>query len=432
MMSNDEKKHTHLFSFQRLNKYFLIPFFIPIICFSTKLFSETMKTDNRKKNIKDITYDNVHTFVFLYQIIQSICLILGGLLYFVSVYKSESKIYTNELNINGEPAYNEKNKNDNIIRKIKTNRDNHYDVKKIIIVIFMPLLLIIYNMGIAYGVGHQELEKRVYFLLFIILINVFILKQEIYRHQKLALVMSLIGIIPIYISFGLYLNLYTYNIFYDILLLVGSLFYSIYLVLIKYITLNKRMSVFLLLLFQGLLSFVYTISIFIGISFIKKGDFTYIMNIFECSDINYVCISYFYFNIIIYFILNTVLQVLIFFVVYHFSPELFAISDIWDPFSDFIFITIINDEKNWLKILLNVIGYLIIGIAAFIYNEIIVCNFCGLNENTREEIHRKACDEINDRYYGDSFSINDNYNMRNFSEQYSVEDSASLELPTGN
>ena len=53
-------------------------------------------------------------------------------------------------------------------------------------------------------------------------------------------------------------------------------------------------------------------------------------------------------------------------------------------------------------------------------------------KNTREEIHRKACDEINDRYYGDSFSINDNYNIRNFSEQYSVEDSASLELPTGN
>ena len=53
----------------------------------------------------------------------------------------------------------------------------------------MPLLLIIYNMGIAYGVGHQELEKRVYFLFFITLINVFILKKQIYRHQKLALVM---------------------------------------------------------------------------------------------------------------------------------------------------------------------------------------------------------------------------------------------------
>ena len=188
-MSNDEKKYNHLFSFQRLNKYFLIPFFIPIICFSTKLFSEAMKTDDGRINIKDVSDDNVHTFVFLYQIIQSICLILGGLLYFVTVYKSESKIYINELNINSDPASNEKTKNDNIIKKIKADKGNNADAKKIIIVIFMPLLLIIYNMGIAYGVGHQELEKRVYFLFFITLINVFILKKQIYRHQKLALVM---------------------------------------------------------------------------------------------------------------------------------------------------------------------------------------------------------------------------------------------------
>ena len=192
------------------------------------------------------------------------------------------------------------------------------------------------------------------------------------------------------------------------------------------------MSVFLLLLFQGLLTFVYTNAIFIGISFIRKGDFTYIMNIFECSDTNYICISFYYVKIIMYFILNTVLQVLIFFVVYHFSPELFAISDIWDPFSAFVYICIRYKEKSWLKIFLNIIGYLIIGIAAFIYNEIIVCNFCGLNENTWEEIHKKACDEMNERFYRDSFSINDNYNIRNFSEQYSIEDNTSLELPNGN
>ena len=195
------------------------------------------------------------------------------------------------------------------------------------------------------------------------------------------------------------------------------------------------MPIFLLLLYQGLLSFVYTISIFIAISLIIKSDLTYITNIFECNDTNYICISYYYFKIIMYFILNTVLQALIFFVVYHFSPELFAISDIWDPFFAFIYDCIQNKENNWVKIFLNVLGYLIIGVGAFIYNEIIVCNFCGFNENTWEEIDKKAYNDLNERFdrnVSESFSINDNYNIQSFSEQDSNGDDASLELTLNN
>ena len=222
-MKNEEKKCTHLFSFQRLNKYFLVPFFIPIICFATKLFSETMKTDDGKKNIKDISNDIVCTFVFLYQIIQSICLILGGLLHFVSRYKSESKIYLNDINLNKNfSSIDNKNIYNKEIRKARTNKDNHADKKKIFIIIFMPLLLIIYNMGIAFGVGHPQLEKRSYFLFFITLINVYIFKKQIYKHQKLALMISLIGIVPIYLSFGLYFDKESYIFYYDINLLVGS------------------------------------------------------------------------------------------------------------------------------------------------------------------------------------------------------------------
>ena len=90
-------KKCSYFSFQKLNRYFFLPFFIPIICFSTKFFSETMKTNDDKKKIEEVTIDNTHTFAFIYQIIQSICLILGGLLYFISLYRSKS---TNNIEIN--------------------------------------------------------------------------------------------------------------------------------------------------------------------------------------------------------------------------------------------------------------------------------------------------------------------------------------------
>ena len=136
-------------------------------------------------------------------------------------------------------------------------------------------------MGIAYGVKHPQLEKRVYFLFFITLINIFIFKKQLFKHQKLALFITFIGIIPIYTSFGLYLNTKEYSILYDILLLIGSLCYSVYLVFIKYLTLNKQMPVFLLLFYQGILCSIYTIIIYSIMYLSLKGDFTYIYNIFN-------------------------------------------------------------------------------------------------------------------------------------------------------
>lgn len=385
-------KPKHLFSFQKLNKYFLFPFLIPIICFITKFFSETMKTDSNRININDVTADNVHTFVFLYQIIQSICLIFGGLLYFISAYYSKS--HKQKLS-KVETCFSSNNTVKSILNSQSKNKNHKYCMQtKNLIVIFMPFLLINYNLGIAYGVKHPQLEKRVYFLFFITLINIFAFKKQIFRHQKLALIIAAIGIIPVFIAFGLYLNLEEYSLFYDLFLFGGSFCYSLYLVLIKYLTLNKQMDVFLLLLYQGLFCFIYTIIIFAIISLIIKGNFSYIYNIFYCNETNYICVSHFYFKIIMFFLLNIVLQTLMFLVIYFFSPELFAISDIFSPLFSFIALCIETNETNIIKIILTVSGYLIIGIASFIYNEIIVCNFCGLNENTWKAIDLKAHEDL--------------------------------------
>ena len=410
--NSNQKTCKNLFSFQKLNKYFLLPFFIPIICFSTKFFSETMKTDGGKIKIENVTSDNTHTFVFLYQIIQSICLILGGLLYFISVHKSKTRSDSDiDLILNDTSSNSQDNSLIENIKRKKTLKNHTKDNKKIIIIIFMPFLIIAYNLGIAYGVKHPQLEKRVYFLFFITLINVFIFKKQLFKHQKLALFITLIGVIPIYTAFGLYLNTKEYFIFYDILLLIGSFCYSIYLVLIKYLTLNKQMPVFLLLLYQGILCFALTIIIYSIISMSIKGDFSYIYNIFYCNESNYLCISHNYLKIIFYFILNTALQALIFLVVYIFSPELFAISDIWSPLFSYISLWIQEKEHNGLKIFLYVLGYLIIALGAFIYNEIIVCNFYGFNKNTWKAIDQKAYDDLYGKDTRDSFGLFEDYNV---------------------
>ena len=412
MLYEDLEKPLPLFSFQRLNKYFFLPFFVPIICFTTKFFSETMKTDGGNKNIKDVTIDEAHTFVFLYQIIQSICLILGGLLYFVNIYKSKTRLKKDVIIIEDEDSKSNKSiDSGNIFRKSDTFRIKVKSCKNIILIILMPLFFICYNLGIAYGVKHPQLEKRVYFLFFITLINIIIFKKQIYSHQKLSLVITAIGIIPIFIAFWVYIKMEDYSFSYDICLFGGSFFYSLFLVFIKYMTNNKGMSVFLLLLIQGSLSFIYTISLYCIISFSVKGDMTYISNIFNCES-NFVCIPHFYFKIIMYLILNTVLQTLIFLVVYHFSPELFAISDIPSPLFSFIALCIEIKETNVVKIILTVLGYLIIFLASLIYNELIVCNFCGFNENTWSAIDKKASDEVNERNdQRDSYRYNADYKV---------------------
>mgnify|MGYP006916146595 FL=1 len=416
-----------LFSFQKMNKYFLMPFFVPIICFSTKFFSEAMKLNDDEIDIKDVSVDNTHTFVFLYQIIQSISLILGGLYYFIQHKQLKSK----KVEINAEnDDKNSEISNDEVmddklnikfVSRVNTEttmigpKTKKIITKERLIIIIMPLFWIAYNLGIAYAVGYPQLEKRLYFLFFFTLINIYIFKKPIFRHQKLALIITLIGAIPIYIAFGLFLDTEIYNILYDIFLFIGSFCYSLFLVSIKYITQNKGTSVFLLLLYQGTLSFIYTLIIYIIISLIMKGELTYITNIFHCDENNYICFSFYYFKIIMYIIFNTTLQTLIFFVVYIFSPELFAISDIFSPLFSLIAKWIKFGEANGIKVFLYVLGYLIIAFGSFIYNEFIILNFCKLNENTWKSIYNKAADE--------SSSINRNYLiMKNDKDFYDYED----------
>ena len=91
MIYDDYKKKECLFSINRMNKYYLLPFLVPLVCYSTKFFSEPMKMKNGQiKYVQDVTEENCHTFVFLYQMINSTSLIFGGLLYFVTIIRTKT------------------------------------------------------------------------------------------------------------------------------------------------------------------------------------------------------------------------------------------------------------------------------------------------------------------------------------------------------
>ena len=417
--SNDEenntpkKEKTFPFSITRMNKYFLFPFLVPIICFFTKWCSEPMKygpdPDIIEKN--GMNEDVEHTFVFVYTLINSTSHIMGGLLYFISLLKSNTKKSEDSLYESSEKSSIIKDKTNNVYTSIiDKNRDNKCRECKIVLIIFgMAFILTIYNIIKGYALNNPQLEKRLYFLFFFTLFNMFILKKQIFIHQKVSLAIAALGMGILFSLYFYYLNYAKYNVIYDILLFIGSFFYSLYLFLVKYLTNNYGMSPFLVILIIGLFSTLFTITGYLSFSFIKKRNLSYILNVLNCTEINYVCFENYYIQIIIYFIINSILQVLIFLVIYYFSPEVFAISDIISPMLSFINKCIYNKIKNKvndpLYIVLNVLGYIIILLGAFMYNEIIVCNFCGLNKYTWKAIGLRGIDEIDGRKFSDSNTV---------------------------
>ena len=384
-----------LFSIQKMNKYFLFPFLVPFVCYITKFFSEPMKDNDGTLDLEIIPRVQEHKFVFLYQVINSISLIFGGFLYIISFIQSKKE------NQNAIPTIYLRGSafrqlcNDKVIVDYKK-----YKKKTIFLILFMSLIITVYNIIKGYAIKHPQLEKRLYFLFFFTLINIFIFKKPIYRHQILSLI---IGMIAMFVIFAAYFyeqfkkENSDYNYIYDIILFIGSIFYSLYLVLFKYVTTNMSMSPFLCMLLIGIASTILTIIGYSVFSFIKEGNMTY-LNFFFCDkdNLEYVCISRFYGKIIFYTLINTVLQILILLVVYYFSPEIFAISDIISPFFSFLTKCYLNKIKYRISIISTIIAYLIIIFISFIYNEILVCNFCGLNENTWKAIEKKAIQDYLD------------------------------------
>ena len=402
------------FSITKMNKYYLFPFLVPIVCWSTKFWSDPLKYSNddaikEKAKNGEMNPDVENTYVFLYLLINSTSHMAGGgLLYLISVCKTKSNKKKNDDEFNEISGNKRSSKNENnIFASIALNeleKEKYKKIKLFLYLIGMAFILTLYNAIKAYATGHPQLEKRLYFLFFFTLFNIFILKREIFIHQKLSLAIAALGMAILFITYFKFLDK-KYNCLYDVILLFGSFFYSLYLFLVKYLTVNYGMSPFLVIFSIGLFSTLFIFAGFIPFSLITKQNLSYILNLFNCTDINYVCFGHLYLDIIIYFSINAVLQVLIVLVIYYFSPEVFAISDILSPMLSFIQKCVTGSISNPIQISLNVIGYLIISLGAFTYNEIIVCNFCGLDKYTWKSIGLRGIDELDESNFRDSNSI---------------------------
>ena len=221
-----------------------------------------------------------------------------------------------------------------------------------------------------------------------------ILGYEIYRHQFLSLILILIG--WIFISIPIFVKLTTGDIYYNILFFFGAIFYPLYLVLLKYIIENYYVSVYLDMVFIGVTLLIISSLLTIGNSLMNYSNLSDLINIFDFAKDKLMIFLAFASGTIVKFIFCVIID--------NFSPNIFVLTNVISSIITWIYnIGYKRKPEKTMNIIFLSIGYFIILISCLIYNEIIILNFCNLNEDTnfnineRLEIDKKLANDFNEK-----------------------------------
>ena len=212
-----DTKKEHLFSIGKINKYFLFPFLCPIFCMLVNYFNSSI--------IEEIGNED-HSFLITSVIFSSN--IGAGLLYFIPSLKIKEIVKKNEDN----------------------NKNNQNLINFFIILFVMSLSLTLSEIIDIFSEEKNVFEKRLYLLFFIPFFSKIFLKIEIYRHHIISLFISIIGLILIFIPIILVIK--KEDIIINLFLFFISILYSLYIVLIRYLTHYYYVSPYLCVFFLGI------------------------------------------------------------------------------------------------------------------------------------------------------------------------------------
>ena len=215
-----------------------------------------------------------------------------------------------------------------------------------------------------------------------------ILADKFKRHTYFALFISILCLIILSI-FDIYLNVDDFDmkaIIHILIRIISNIFYSYTNVSTKVILDNYYLTPYSLLLLKAIFEFIYLIIFSIPFFIIKiEGEneqeekkliYCMFSSIFEndytikiLSVIGLVIISFIY-NISILLLIDK------------FTPNNFIVAKSFENFLNFIYSVIEKGEKFLVILIIKIILYILLIFSAFIYNEFIVINICGLAEET--------------------------------------------------
>ena len=362
-LSEIEKKP--LITFAKLNKYFIIPFLSPIFLFlATRLFShinQTFINDEKLIFIDTLFWNVIHVFV--------------GLFYLIYYFK---------LKLKKKEQNSPKEKETNALTFIYNGSDSAIN-NPIKVSLLIILISILYELSkIPNNLGYDSTIPMIFYFLLFPLFSKLILKENIYKHQNLSIIISIFGwvfyIIPECLAFN------KDNILPSIYTFIYIVNDSLFLVLIKYLIQKYYISPLKISFFLGITSTIIHCIGFIIYSHIKYHDLSYFNDCFDSSNTDKLEISLYFIgaflSAIIYFLLT--LSSL-----FYFSPNLIIVTNIIYPFLLFIYGTIRNGPKMPGAVL-SPIGLIICLFSSLIYNEIIILNFCDLSKNTIKFVKQRV------------------------------------------
>ena len=371
--TENKKTKECLITFTRLNKYFIFPFLCPIICFVcnyiVNLINEIVEFKNKP---------------FLLSSFIELTYIGAGLIYFIDWIRNQTE-KTRENSI----IYKGRENRCNSIRLIYNEGLKINKFRASLIIFILSALFAVFNLCQVYSLTKNTFEVRLYFLFFIPIFSKCILKEDIFKHHILSLIIGSIGLILLF--FPIILMIEKEDIIINIILFITSIGFSLHLVLIKHIMTFYYISPYLILLFIGIISILLNTIGFTIYSLIKYNDFSIFIDNFDFKNVEDKLRLNIYFSID--FILGSILQNLSNLVVYYFSPILLMVTDSISPMLLWA-ILILPQEQNKINIIFNILGYLISLFSSLIYNEIIIFNFCDFNLNTKKCIEERQKTEL--------------------------------------
>lgn len=230
----------------------------------------------------------------------------------------------------------------------------------------------------------------------IYILSILILHSPFYRHHYLSLFINLIFLIALVVIDQINIfkdNDWQIQIYYTILKLLTTIFYSFEDVYGKVLLSIESITPYLLLFCRGIIVGIITLIFSIMFIFIDIPDengensvvFTRFWKLYENKlDILHIigiALINFVFNLHIYFIIDK------------FSPTHYAMATMIDSFGSLI-ISIISRNIEIPEFFLRLILCLVLIFVGLIYNEIIILNFCGLQKYTKLFMEKEAKADI--------------------------------------
>ena len=363
-----------IFGFAKLNKYFIIPFICPIISMACNYLINEI--------IDVIGFENREFLLISYV---EITYIGGGVVYFISWIRTKTEETRDKANI-----YKEKERSTSSTITYIYNEGLKVNQCKIFgIIFFISVIIALFTVCDIYAINYNIFEERLYFLFFTCIFSKLILKDDIFRHQILSLIIASVGLILLFIPVMLVIT--KDDIIVNICIFILSIGYALFLVLVKYLMMKYFISPYLCTLIIGIFSTLLNIIGFIGYSLIKKGNLSIITDSFDFKNVSNKTKISIYFSIL--FILASILQTLSNLVIYYFTPTLLMVTDSIGPMLFWMVYVLPKGEKK-IDIIFKFLGYSISLFSTLIYNEIIILNFGGLNENTKKYIEQRQKKEL--------------------------------------